>query len=409
MKKILYISYDGMTDPLGQSQVLPYLTLLTERGFQFTLLSFEKKERYLKEGKIIEEIVKKAGINWEPLFFTKTPPVLSKVYDRWVMRRKVRKLYREQRFDMTHCRSYIAAEMGLRLKKKYGVKFLFDMRGFWADEKVDCGQWKQTSFFFRKVYRFYKKKEKEFLLNADGIVSLTEAAVNELYKNEDYKNLTISVIPCCVDLGHFNYSKILAEDKETLKNQLGINQSKKIITYLGSVGGWYMTNEMFSFFSTLCRQNPDFVMMVLTKDDPEKVKNEANRYGIASDKIIVQYVGRKELPLYLSISDCSIFFIRPAYSKIASSPTKHAELMGMGIPVICNDIGDTGTVIKKTNTGLVVKEFTEEAYNAAIELLPGLVSISKQHIRDAAFEYFDLKSGVESYLEVYKGILKNEY
>jgi glycosyltransferase involved in cell wall biosynthesis len=405
VKKILYISYDGMTDPLGQSQVLPYLTLLAAKGFQFTLLSFEKKERYAREGNIIQEIVNKAGIKWVPLFFTKNPPVLSKIYDRWVMKKKVRQLHRERQFDMTHCRSYIAAETGLQLKKKYGVKFLFDMRGFWADEKVDSGQWKQTIFFFKTVYKFYKKKEKDFLLNADGIVSLTEAAKNEIYKNKDYKNLFIHVIPCCVDLAHFDFNKINGQDAAALKSKLGIQLQKKVITYLGSVGGWYMTGEMFSFFNRLLQKDAEFVMLVLTKDNPDKVKAEALQYGIMPEKIIVQYAGRLELPVYLSISDFSIFFIRPTYSKIASSPTKHAELMGMGIPVICNSIGDTGNIITKTKTGLVVNKFDHTEYDDIINHLPELFSITKEHIRESAFTYFDLKKGVESYLELYKRVL----
>ncbi len=53
---ILYISYDGMTDPLGQSQVLPYLSGLTKYGYCFTILSFEKRERFIKEGKNIRKI-----------------------------------------------------------------------------------------------------------------------------------------------------------------------------------------------------------------------------------------------------------------------------------------------------------------------------------------------------------------
>ena len=40
---ILYLSYDGMTDPLGQSQVLPYLAGLSKKGFRFHLISFENK------------------------------------------------------------------------------------------------------------------------------------------------------------------------------------------------------------------------------------------------------------------------------------------------------------------------------------------------------------------------------
>jgi hypothetical protein len=48
MKNILYIAYDGMTDPLGQSQVLPYISGLSKLGYQFTLISCEKPEHTIK-------------------------------------------------------------------------------------------------------------------------------------------------------------------------------------------------------------------------------------------------------------------------------------------------------------------------------------------------------------------------
>lgn len=406
-KRVLYISYDGMTDPLGQSQVLPYLAKLSEHGYQFTLLSFEKGARYQKDGKIIRDLCTAAGINWQPLFFTKNPPILSKIYDRWQMKRKVKQLHRNHRFDMIHCRSYIAAEMGLWLKKATGVKFLFDMRGFWADEKVDGGQWNQQSLFFRKVYQHYKQKEKEFLLQADAIISLTQVAKDELLRQDAYKQLRIDVIPCCADLEHFNYNNIGTEEKAKLRQQLKIGENKKVITYLGSVGGWYMTKEMFGFVSCLLRRYPEFVMIVLTRDEPAWVKAEAMQQGIPEDKLIVTTAPRDKMPLYISLSDCSIFFIRPTYSKKASSPTKHAELMGMGIPVICNDIGDTGHIIEQTKTGVMISEFTETEYEKQVQKMDQVLAIPKEYIRQTAFQYFDLKAGVASYLQVYKRILKD--
>ena len=81
-----------MTDPLGQSQVLPYLVALSERGYQFTILSFEKPARFEKEKAIITDITRKAGINWIPLTYTKNPPVLSKMYDRWRLKKNGQKV-----------------------------------------------------------------------------------------------------------------------------------------------------------------------------------------------------------------------------------------------------------------------------------------------------------------------------
>src|SRR5688572_13804360 len=129
-----------MTDPLGQSQVLPYLAALSSQGYRFTILSFEKKARFEKERHIVEKITQDSAICWKPMPFTKNPPVISKIYDRWKLISTAFKLHRQQQFDMVHCRGYLPSEVGLRLKRKFGVRFLFDMRGFWADEKVDSGQ-----------------------------------------------------------------------------------------------------------------------------------------------------------------------------------------------------------------------------------------------------------------------------
>src|SRR5689334_10942916 len=136
---ILYITYDGLTDPLGQSQILPYLVGLSKEGYQFTILSFEKEDRYKKLKDTITSITSKAGIRWVPLKFTSKPPVISKAYDRVQMRRAALRLYNEKKYDMVHCRGYIPAEVGLLLKRRKGTKFFFDMRGFWADEKKDGG------------------------------------------------------------------------------------------------------------------------------------------------------------------------------------------------------------------------------------------------------------------------------
>lgn len=404
MKKVLYITYDGLTDPLGQSQILPYLQYLAQNGYHFTILSFEKKNRLQKERSIVQAIVDKANIDWVPLLFTPKPPVLSKIYDRYRMWETAVALHKKKNFDLVHCRSYIAAEMGLRLKKKFGVKMLFDMRGFWADEKVDNGQWDQTKTLYKTIYQHYKKKEAEFLLEADGIVSLTKAAKDYLLQLPAYKNLSIEVITCCADLKHFDFNKIREADILALKKELKIPPQAKVISYLGSVGGWYMIKEMFLFFKELQKEK-DYVMLVLTKDDPQKVEREAEAVGISKDKIRITYSNREKLPKFIALSNCSLFFIRNTFSKTASSPTKHAELMGMGIPVICNDIGDTGNIIEATGTGLLINSFDTSTLVDACSKVDTLEAIDKTQIRSCAQAYFDLQAGAKKYLNLYNKIL----
>ena len=74
---VLYLTYDGLTDSLGRSQVLPYILGLQKAGHNFTIVSFEKKGAFKKDRANIQRIIDDAGIKWIPLSYTYSPPVLS--------------------------------------------------------------------------------------------------------------------------------------------------------------------------------------------------------------------------------------------------------------------------------------------------------------------------------------------
>ena len=70
-----------MTDPLGQSQVLPYIILLSKKNYNFHLVSYEKTDRYSKYHSLIEKICVDNKIQWYPLKYNKKPPILSTFFD----------------------------------------------------------------------------------------------------------------------------------------------------------------------------------------------------------------------------------------------------------------------------------------------------------------------------------------
>jgi glycosyltransferase involved in cell wall biosynthesis len=405
MKKVLYISYDGMTDPLGQSQVIPYLQGLSKQGYKITLLSFEKKTRFEKQSQHIRSILDAAGIRWEPLFFTKRPPFLAKVYDVWRLKKIAEQLHKKEKFDFTHCRSYVSATAALQLSRRHKVPFLFDMRGFWVDERVDNGQWDLKNPFFRFFYKRYKKKERAYFKEALHIISLTWKGKEELINAYGISPGKITVIPCCVDLVHFDYKKNDCAALKEKKKQLNIKPGDTVISYLGSLGGWYLIKEMTDFFGELKKVIPGAKFLFITQDPPKMIFDAATESGVDEKDIIIQPALRNEVPFYLALSDRSIFFIKNAYSKRASSPTKQGEIMAMGIPLICNDIGDTGKIVEASNAGSLVREFTALEYRRVIGELQPLDQINKEQIRAAAFEYFDLEKGIESYGQLYQKII----
>ena len=117
--RVLYISYDGLTDPLGQSQVLPYLMNLAKQNYEIHILSTEKKENFLKNKSIIKELCDNSNIKWDWITYTKRPPILSTLKDVRALTKKAVALHKELNFDIVHCRSYISALVGLKMKRRY--------------------------------------------------------------------------------------------------------------------------------------------------------------------------------------------------------------------------------------------------------------------------------------------------
>jgi len=406
-KRILFISYDGMTDPLGQSQVIPYLAGLTEYGYEFTILSCDKPDKYADHKEYVINLMKPYSIKWISIPYHKKPPVLSSYYDFLMLKKKAKELYKKEKFDMVHTRPGVPTLVALWLKKKYRVKFFNDIRGFWADERVDGGMWNMKNPLFRAIYKWFKKKENECLEIADCNTCLTFKAKEEMLSwNIPNQPIPITVIPCSADMELFNPENIDTNLKTALQEELNIKDNDFIISYLGSIGGWYLTDEMMQFCKIASRKIPGAKFLFISPHS-HSIIAAAKKFGIPGEKILVKYGKRHEVPVLLSFSKYSIFFIKPCYSKLSSSPTKHGEIMAMGIPVITNaGVGDVEKIVEKYKSGFVLKQLNEQQFLLTSESISKGIFFDKKEIRNGAREFYDLQNAIDKYREIYDSVLK---
>lgn len=393
-----------MTDPLGQSQVLPYLYGLSAKGHSISLVSFEKPDRYQEKKAYYNEALSQNSISWHPQHYTATPPIISSIKDFKKMKLIALQLHKEKKFDIVHCRGYLPAMAGNFLKKKYKTKFLFDMRGFWPDERVEGGIWNKSNPVFRLVYNYFKKQEKKLFKSADAVVSLTNAGkrIIEKWPFMQKLNTHISVIPCCADFNHFSPQNINEAEKEQIKHELQIDSNDFIISYLGSIGSWYMLPEMLDFFNLFLSKKPNAKMLFISRDNPEMIKTAAKEKQIPENRILIKGAQRELVPTMLSLSDLSLFFIKPVYSKQASSPTKLAEILGMKIPVIANaGVGDVDDLFNQYFPEYLVKDFNKNEYEKVIDKYLNHDQIDKSKLRSISEKYFSLQDGINKYDKIY--------
>ena len=416
-KHILFVSYDGMTDSLGQSQVLPYIRELSKKDYRYTLISFEKEARYQQHHTTIEKICVAAEIDWISIPYAGSIPIISTIWNVYRLKKEVFKLQKRRPIDLFHSRSHVPSLAAHSLFLKKNVPFLFDMRGFWADERVDGKVWDLSNPIFKKVYTFFKRKEIEFLIDAGAIISLTENGKEEILSWQHKqttppalreKQLDISVIPCCVDTELFNPEKVTFDQQSELRTSLNIQADQFVLGYVGSIGTWYMLPEMLDFFQVLEKSNPTAIFLFISNEG-DKVKKLAAQKGISEDKIRVVSCLHSQVASYISLFTASIYFIIPAYSKKASSPTKQAELMSMGIPVICNaGVGDSDLIVQKHNAGWVVDNFTEANSQLVVDAIEKSDFSEFQTISEHCKSIFALEKGAEIFKKSYVRILDQQ-
>ncbi len=408
MKKItgttvLYISYDGLLEPLGESQVLQYLRGLA-KTHRIYLITFEKPTDWacIDRRRDFLRNVDEYGIKWIPLKYHKKPAGLSTTYD--IVHGLVLAIYLTIRYqvEIIHTRSYVPSVIGLFMKRLFGVKFVFDMRGFWPDERLNAGMWRSDS----AMYKVAKWFEKRFLLSADIIVSLTESAVKEMSK-KSYLNGRMrpyKVIPTCVNTSLFksgeNYSRNVMSD-------LGTRDSF-VLGCVGSVGGWFQFDHVLDLFMSILKKQPKSKLLILNRDQKQYILERIKKKGIPDNLVTVKSVDYADVHNEMAAISVGVFFYKPSYSEHARSPTKMAEFLACGIPCITNHgIGDTEEIIKNNGVGYVINEFLDEEFDAAASEILDMVkskSLSVNCVKTAE-KYFSLSKGIQSYDDVYNSLM----
>ncbi len=387
---VLYISYDGMLEPLGQSQVLAYLKRLAgDRPIH--LISFEKADDWanVAERERLARDIAASGIVWHPLRYHKRPTALATAWDiacgialgLWLVLR--------HRLRIVHARSYVPSVMALPIKRLTGVKYLFDMRGFWADERVDGNLWPRTG----RMYRVAKGFERRFLLAANHVVSLTHAAVTEMQRFPYLQGRmpSISVIPTCANLIHFQPS---GEAPEEL-----------VLGYVGTVGTWYLFEETVAVFSELLRMRPDARILIVNRNEHDFIRDRLEAGGVPMDAVELRAADHADMPRQMARMTASVFFIKPVYSKQASAPTKLGELLGCGIPCLSNaGVGDMADIIEGERVGVALKSFDGVALATGLKALLLLAADPSARARcvAAAAKHFSLDEGVTRYRGIYE-------
>ena len=398
MTPILYLTRNGLLEPLGQSQVFAYLRGLTQ-DHDVTLISYEKPEDRADTARMARARAEceRHGIRWLPQEFRPRPriiaPALSMMRMTWLVWREVR----GGRAGLIHARSYIPAAVALSVHRLTGVPFIFDMRALWPEELITAGRLKRDSVLHRAIVAV----ERACLRDAAAVVSLTHAAVAHLKREypAELDGQRIAVIPTCADLDRFTPAPT---------KRIGSTVHGCIGTILS---GWFRTDWLAAWLTAVAVDDSDARFDIVTRDDADDVRAALDPKGALGNRLRIGPRPSEEMPDAVRGHDLSVMFFTDGLSKLGSAPTRLAEVLGCGLPVVANDgVGDVAGIVRQNKVGVIVDGPDPVQMRAALDELKVLMQDPDlpARCRATAQAVFSLEVGTEGYRNIYASILQSE-
>lgn len=335
---MIYLTYADQPSGVYSSQVVDVCNFLNEsHNAQIRLVSFislhnfshnrQKIKREMPSAIVLPMLPRMTsfGFNTLMLFF-----VLLFLNQRSVIARNV-----------------LAARIALRLKSILKLKVCFDGRGAIAAEwneyqVVPLQEWKNSIHTW----------EKSVVLNADFRIAVSEELVkywNERYGYSENKHV---VIPCTLNTS-FRPEILKQEEIENARKKMKFNADDIMLVYSGSTAGWQSFDLLQGFLQKIINNNKNIKVLFLS----EKDKNVDQLKAEFPDKIFQTFVKHSEVSGILKSCDIGILIREKSVTNQVASPTKFAEYLSAGLPVIISEgIGDYTSFVKQNDCGWVLDE-----------------------------------------------------
>ena len=390
-RRCLYITYDGLLDPLGKSQILPYILGLAEAGYQFTILSFEKTDR---DPRLIQELsrqLQEKNISWVFLPFAR-----GRFQGMLRMLRgakAVRRIARREPFALAHMRTIVPAVIyKLAL---VGRPFIYDIRAF-SGQWVDGGRLSGGS----PAYRFLAWLEDRLIRDAAGLVVLDQSGANYLRKT--YKRLPpAKVIPTSTDLSEPSSGQVAIKTQPSAQVRF---------VFLGGARYPYLPVEALQFVQTLLVQGYDCSVDFINERDHAFVEQACQRVGFPRERFRLFSLSSEEVHARLPSYDCGLVFIADGPWIRMSSPTKIGEYLAAGLHVVgLRGIAALDRLAAQSSCVDVLARYQQGCQlssQQAGELVARIQAPSRAaEARRLAQKHYDRAKAVAEYVDLYQQLL----
>ena len=270
-------------------------------------------------------------------------------------------------------RNILATHIAL-LAKKAGVirKICLDGRGAIAAE------WNEYHVVPDEMMKkAITGQEQSAVLNADFRIAVSSKLVNYWQETFGYNKSDHIVIPCTLN-SRLHYTVYSDEDIRKQREVEGFEVNDIVMVYSGSTAGWQSLDALGNILGKLLAEDKKYKLLFLCKED----KNITLLKSQFPGQVYNRWISYHDVKKILVACDYGILFREYSITNKVASPTKFAEYLSSGLPVIISEnLGDYSDFVRREQCGLVI---TNQKH---IDLPKPLVAEKQQAIRLAAVHF----------------------
>jgi glycosyltransferase involved in cell wall biosynthesis len=291
--------------------------------------------------------------------------------------------------DVIHCHDLDTLPAGWCLKGRTGTRLVYD-----AHEDYPA---LMSLYLPRPMVRALSWLERRLLDRVDCTITASTVFADKLQKQ--------GVDPV-VTIGNFQslepFDAVTEAELAAAREDLDLSPDDLAVAY---IGGFSRNRQLLPLIDAA--QSLPGVKVLLWGDGHQR---EAVETAVARSPNAWYYgwLPPAQMPLHVRLADVIYYCLRPDYPGAKyNAPNTLSNAMAAGRPIIANDVGDLGRIVRQTRCGVLLSEVTPKTVRQAIEHLrdPSVRRQLGEAGRVAAEKHYNWAAARRQLLEVYARLI----
>ena len=280
-----------------------------------------------------------------------------------IMKPKIRHFIKENAIDVLHIHDIRIAGAVFSSNKKHQLKIVLDLHDNIPDNMKFYPHLQKFPGKYIISPKKWKKKEKEFILKSDKIITVSPNFAKQILENNNLQPDKMVLVPNTVRQSFYKeaiYSEVI---KKKYSN-------KFVVLYLGDTNIRRGLLTAIRASELLSKKIVNFKLVIVGRNTTDHILiEEVKRLHLES---YVDFEGWKDVSLFPSYILASNVCISPLYRSIqhdVAYANKIFQYMSFGKPILVSNAIAQKEIVESAKSGLVHEEKNEEDfYSKVIEL-----------------------------------------